>query len=144
MLVSGAFPRSPIRGLEVPMTALRIAAAAAFALALAAPAQSQPAMPTITIALDSFAYSPRPIVLAAARPVRMHFVNRSGSGHDFTARKFFRSARILRGAVPQGEVELAGHTTAAVELVPARGRYKVHCSHFGHKLMGMSTEIIVS
>ena len=124
------------------MTVLRIAAAAL--VSLAAPAASQPAPPIITIALDSFAYAPRPIVLAAGRPVRMHFVNRSGSGHDFTARRFFQSARILRGAIPEGQVELAGHATAAIELVPARGRYKVYCSHFGHKLMGMSTEIIVN
>jgi len=125
------------------MTALRMAAAAAL-ITLSASAASQPAPPTITIALDSFAYAPRPIQLAAGRPVRIHFVNRSGSGHDFTARSFFSSARILQGAVPQGRVELAGLATAAIELVPARGRYKVHCSHFGHKLMGMNTEIIVN
>jgi len=133
----------PNRGLEVFMTPLRMAATAAIALALAAPAASQPAMATYTIALDSFAYTPRPIMLAAGRPVRIVLVNRSGSGHDFTARKFFKTAQVLKGSVPEGEVELAGHATAAIELVPARGRYKVHCSHFGHKLMGMSTEIIV-
>ena len=126
------------------MTALRISATAAFVLALSAPAASQPVRPTFTIALNSFFYAPRPIVLAAGRPIRMVFVNRSGSGHDFTARRFFRSARILKGAVPEGEIELAGHGTAVVALVPARGRYKVHCSHFGHKLMGMNTEILVN
>ena len=125
------------------MTAFRLAVTAAFVLALAAPAASQPAIPTITIELASFNYAPHPIRLAAGSPVRMVFVNRSGSGHDFTARRFFKSARILKGAVPEGEIELAGHGTAIVELVPARGTYKVHCSHFGHKLMGMSTEIIV-
>ena len=126
------------------MTLLGTVVAAASLIAFAAPAGSQPAMATYTIALDSFAYAPRPIVLAAGRPVRMHFVNRSGSGHDFTARHFFRTARILRGAVPEGDVELPGRATATVELIPARGRYKVHCSHFGHKLMGMSTQIIVN
>jgi len=123
------------------MTAFRIAAAA-FVLALPTPVRAD-VVPTLTIALDSFSFSPRPIALAAGQRVRLVFVNRSGSGHDFTAAKFFKSARILDGAAPQGEVELAGHATAAVELVPARGRYKVYCSHFGHKLMGMSTEIIV-
>ena len=124
------------------MTPLCMAAAAALVLVLAAPAQAQ-VPPTYTIALDSFAFAPRPIMLAAGRPVRLLFVNRSGTGHDFTARRFFRNARILRGAVPEGEVDLRGHTSASVELIPARGRYKVHCGHFGHKLMGMSTEIIV-
>ena len=126
------------------MTPLRLAAAAALVLAFAAPAASQPVVPAYTIALDSFAYAPRPILLAAGRPVRMVFVNRSGTAHNFTARRFFSSARILRGAVPEGEIELPGRATATVELVPARGRYKVHCSHFGHKMLGMSTEIVVN
>ncbi len=125
------------------MTALRLATAA-LVIACSAPAASQSVMPTYTIALESFYYAPRPITLAAGRPIRMVFVNRSGSGHNFTARSFFNSARILRGAVPKGQIGLAGHATATIELVPARGRYKVHCSHFGHKLMGMKTEIIVS
>jgi plastocyanin len=124
------------------MTALRIAATAASVLALAAPAQAD-VVPTVTITVDSFSFTPSPIQLAAGQRVRMVFVNRSGSGHDFTANTFFHSARILSGAAPEGEVELAGHATAAVELVPTAGRYKAHCSHFGHKLMGMSTEIIV-
>jgi len=124
------------------MTALRLAATAAFILALAAPAGAQ-VVPIVTIELSSYSYAPRPIQLAAGKPVRLLFINRSTSGHDFTARKFFRSARILKGTVPEGEVELAGGATAAVELIPARGRYKVHCSHFGHKLMGMKTEIFV-
>ena len=124
------------------MTALRIAATAAFVLALAAPAGAQ-VVPIINIELSSYSYAPRPIQLAAGKPVRLLFINRSTSGHDFTARKFFRSARILKGAVPEGEIELAGGATAAIELIPARGRYKVHCGHFGHKLMGMSTVIYV-
>jgi len=124
------------------MTALRLAAAAAFVLALAAPASAD-AVPTVTIALDSFKFTPSPIRLAAGQRIRLVFVNRSGSGHDFTAREFFRSARIVKGAAPEGEIELSGHQTAAVVLIPVRGRYKVHCSHFGHALMGMSTEILV-
>jgi plastocyanin len=124
------------------MTAFRIAATAASVFALATQAQAN-VVPTVTITLDSFSFTPHPIALNAGQRVRMVFVNRSGSGHDFTASKFFRSARILSGAAPEGEVELAGGGTAAVELIPAAGRYKVHCSHFGHKLMGMSTEIIV-
>jgi plastocyanin len=123
------------------MTTLRISAAAAFFLALAAPARAD-VVPTVAITLDSFSFSPSPIRLAAGQRVRMVFVNRSGSGHDFTAREFFKSARILQGAAPEGEIELSGHQTAAVQLIPVRGRYKVHCSHFGHKFMGMSTEIL--
>jgi plastocyanin len=137
------FAMPPQQGLEMPMTAFRMAAAAAFVLALAAPASAD-VVPTVTIALDSFKFTPSPIRLAAGQRVRMVFVNQSSSGHDFTARDFFKSAQILDGTAPEGEVELDGHQTAAVELIPARGSYKVHCSHFGHTLMGMSTEIIVS
>ena len=124
------------------MTAPRISAAAAFVLVLAAPAQAD-AVPTVTIDLDSFSFTPSPIRLAAGQRVRLVFVNRSGSGHDFTAREFFKTSRIVQGAVPGGEVELRGHQTAAVQLIPTRGRYKVHCSHFGHALLGMSSEILV-
>ena len=126
------------------MTPLRLSAALALALGFAAPATSQPATAAYTVALDSFSFTPHPIVLTAGRPVHMVFTNRSGSGHDFTARSFFSSARILRGSVPGGKIELRGDATAFVDLVPARGRYKVYCSHFGHKMLGMSTEIIVN
>ena len=43
--------------------------------------------------------------------------------------------RLPLGAVPEGEIELSGHGTAAVDLVPARGRYKRHRSLFGHAWM---------
>lgn len=107
-------------------------------------ASHAPASPRqVQIDLASFSISPKPILLAAGQPVRLVFANRSGSGHDFTARSFFASARTIRGAVDNGEVELKGHQSAMVELVPTRGTYKAHCSHFGHKLLGMTGTIIV-
>lgn len=101
------------------------------------------ANPTTFVSLDNFSFAPRPLRLAAGRPVRLQFVNRSGMGHDFTAPKFFRSARMLSGAAPRGQIELRGRHAAIIELIPARGRYRVHCSNFGHKLLGMKGEIIV-
>src|SRR5688500_10180299 len=95
---------------------LLLGAAALFA---AAPASAQPApvpAPVQVINLHSYAYSPTPIVLRAGRPVTLHFVNRSGKGHDFTAREFFRSARILSGRVPRGEIDLRGGQSASVTL----------------------------
>ena len=81
--------------------------------------------------------------MRAGQPVTLTFVNRSGSGHDFTAAKFFASSRIVAGAAPDGEIDLPGHATRTITLVPARGTYSAHCSHFLHKQMGMSDLIIV-
>ena len=125
------------------MPALRVAAVAALSfLSLgASPAVEQ--APVRVIYLQSYAYAPSPIRLQAGRPVTLHFVNRSGNGHDFTARQFFRSARILAGRIERGEVDLRGGQSARVTLIPAAGRYPVHCGHPFHKVLGMRSEIVV-
>jgi plastocyanin len=120
----------------------RLAAAAALSLAFSAPVPAQPAAQTILV--WSYGFSPRPIYLRAGQPVTLTFVNRSGSSHDFVARTFFGDSRILSGDVKEGEVELRGGETKAVRLIPRAGRYGVHCSHFFHKQLGMSDQIIVS
>lgn len=109
----------------------------------AGPAASQVATPVQSIALYSYGYNPDPIVLTAGKAVTLNFVNRSGGGHDFTAVKFFRSARIIAGNVGKGEVDLRSGQSASVTLVPAAGRYKVHCGHPFHKILGMRGDIIV-
>jgi plastocyanin len=116
--------------------------AAALALSLAAPAPAQPA-PQLVVQVWSFGFAPNPIRLAAGRPVTLTFVNSSGSSHDFTAPGFFQHARILAGAAPGGEVELRPHETRTVTVIPARGTWQAHCSHFLHKQMGMSDWIVV-
>lgn len=121
------------------MHPFRLATAAA--LLLAAPALGQPA--AVTIDVQNFSFAPRPIHLRAGQPVTLTLVNRSGSSHDFTAAKFFAASRITAGAAPDGEIELAGHATRSITLVPAAGTYKAHCGHFMHKQMGMSDVIIV-
>ncbi len=131
------------------MSPLRLASAAILAGAtLALPAsiaaQRRPAMPTVNITLASHFYQPNPIYLAGGVPVRLIFNNRSGKTHDFKAPAFFRSARILRGSVPAGEVELQRGRGAVIILVPARGRYKVHCTQPFHTLLGMTGRIVVS
>lgn len=127
------------------MTLSRVAAAAALSLALAtsAPAVSGSAPAGQTVLVWSFGFSPHPIHLAAGRPVTLTFVNRSGSGHDFTAETFFRTSRILGGDAADGEVELGPRETKSVTLIPRAGVYKAHCSHLFHKQMGMSDQIIV-
>jgi plastocyanin len=89
-----------------------------------------------TIYMWSFDYSPKPIHLAAGRPVTLTFVNRSGGGHDFTAKAFFATARITAGAAPAVIRAAPGLTRA--------GTYKVHCGHFLHRQFGMENVIVVN
>ena len=120
----------------------RLAAAAAMSLLAAAPVSGQqPAQ--VLVQVWSFGFAPNPIRLAAGRPVTMTFVNQSGSSHDFVAPGFFQHAKITGGAAPEDEIELKGHETKRITLVPARGTYQAHCSHFLHKQLGMSDAIIV-
>ena len=123
------------------MIAFRHAAAAALCVLLSVPAAAQPAAQLINV--WSYGFAPRPIHLAAGRPVTLTFVNRSGSSHDFTARAFFANAAISAGAAPGGEIELRPHETRSITLTPRAGSYPAHCSHFFHKQLGMSDRIIV-
>ena len=120
----------------------RLAAAAAMSLLVAAPVSGQqPAQ--VVVQVWSFGFAPNPIRLAAGKPVIMTFVNQSGGSHDFSAPGFFQHARITAGAAPDDEIELKGHETKRITLVPVRGTYQAHCSHFLHKQLGMSDAIIV-
>jgi plastocyanin len=110
-------------------------------LVAAGPAAAQPA--ALTIEVYNFGFGPRPIHLRAGQPVTLTFVNRSGSGHDFTAPGFFANARIVSGAAPNGGIELTGHQTRSITLVPRAGSYAARCTHFLHKQMGMTDRIIV-
>ena len=113
------------------------------ALSLTGPAAAQPSPRQILVNVWSFGFSPRPILLRAGQPVTLTFVNGSGNSHDFTAREFFASSQILAGAAPDGEVELGGHQTRSITLVPRPGVYRAHCSHFLHAQMGMTDSIVV-
>jgi plastocyanin len=126
---------------EDMMLSSRLAAVAAASLVLSAPTDAQATGQTIIV--WSFGFFPRPIVLAAGRPVTLTFQNRSGSSHDFTAKTFFAASRILRGEAADGEVELKPHESRSVTLIPRVGRYTAHCSHFFHKQLGMSNQIYV-
>lgn len=122
------------------MSSLRMIAAASI-LALSASAAAQPA--AVTIDVLNFAFTPQPIQLVAGKPVTLMLVNRSGSGHDFTAPAFFAAAQVTAGAAPKGEIDLRGHEAKSITLVPRAGTYEVHCSHFLHKQLGMVGTIIV-
>ena len=110
-------------------------------MAIAGPAAAQ--LPAKIIALQSFSYGPKVIHLEAGKPVTLTFVNQSKDSHDFTAKSFFAHARVTAGSAAGGEINLKGGQSRSITLVPAAGRYSVHCSHFLHKQLGMRGEIIV-
>jgi plastocyanin len=126
--------------------ALRFAAIVASA-ALAVPALAQPEWgraPRVEVKLDSFSYTPSSIHLRAGQPVVLHLVNVSSGGHDFDAPAFFAAASLREpGAVERGRIELAGHESRDIALVPRAGRYALKCTHAFHKMFGMSGEIVV-
>ena len=124
------------------MFTTRLAAIAALSALATTAAAAQPAPQVIN--LSSFAYAPHPIQLRAGRPATLTFVNRSNTGHDFTARNFFAASRIVAGAVPGGKVRLGPGRTQSITLIPRAGVYGVHCSHFLHSQMGMRTRIFVN
>ncbi len=123
------------------LTFSRLAVPAALSLLLPLPAAAQPAQ--VVIQLANFSLAPKPIELAAGKPVTLTFENRAGSGHDFTAKEFFAASAITAGAVPGGKVELAAHETKTITLVPRAGTHDAHCSHFLHASMGMTDQIVV-
>jgi plastocyanin len=123
------------------MNRLHITVLAGLSLFCAAPALAQPAAQTIQV--WSYGFGPKPIALAAGQPVTLTFVNQSGGGHDFTAPEFFAASQITAGSARGGEIELGGHQTKSVTLIPRAGTYKAHCSHFMHTAFGMHDQIVV-
>ena len=99
--------------------------------------------PVRQIVLASHHYAPAVLILRADTPVTLQFVNRAGKAHDFTAPRFFASARIVSGEVEDGEVDLGAGESRTVTLVPARGEYQVRCTKFLHRQLGMRGRIVV-
>lgn len=135
------------RSLPVPH---KIAAAVALAaLSLSAPqamAQGENPQP-VTVELSSFAFSPSSLTFQHGRVYRLHLVNASGGGHDFTAPEFFAASEIApadRAKVAGGKIRLAGKESVDVTLTPEKaGTYELRCSHFLHASMGMKGQITV-
>jgi uncharacterized cupredoxin-like copper-binding protein len=129
------------------MSPLRILSAVTLAgatLSLPASLPAKPARPNVMIVLGSHYFQPNPIYLAGGVPVHLVLENRSGKTHDFTAPEFFRSARIIAGAAPAGKVTLLKGRGTAIDLVPRRGTYRLHCSQPFHTMLGMTGRIVVS
>ena len=114
----------------------------AFAIALSAAASAQ-APQTVEVRLSSFEFTPATLRLAAGRPVTLHLVNDGSGGHNFAAPEFFAAARGVQGPVARGGVEVAGHASVNIRLTPARGTYRLRCTHTLHTAFGMTGQIVV-
>lgn len=117
--------------------------ALALALPLPSLAQDSAAPQQVEVRLSSFAFEPRDLVLTAGRPVVLRLVNTGGGGHNFSAPQFFAAASNVSGPVAEGEVEVPGRQSVEVRLMPARGRYRLRCTHTMHTAFGMRGTITV-
>ena len=128
--------------------AASIAAGLLLVLPVAAFGQSELARPTtVEIVLSNFAFTPSALSLHAGQSYRLHVVNHGSGGHNFAAKEFFAAARIApedAQLVRGGVIELGKGETRDIRLVPARGTYKVKCTHFLHSSFGMKGEITVT
>ncbi|MGQ0659618.1 cupredoxin domain-containing protein [Sphingosinicella sp.] len=97
----------------------------------------------VEVRLSSFDFTPSTIRLTAGRPVVLHLVNSGDGGHNFAAPEFFAAARGVSGPVERGRVEVAGGQSADIRLTPARGTYRLRCTHTLHTAFGMTGEIVV-
>lgn len=106
-------------------------------------AQEASAPRVIEVRLSNFDFSPSAITLAAGRPVVLHLVNAGGGGHNFSAPLFFAAAADVSGPVRRGAVEVPGHGSVDIRLTPARGTYRLRCTHTLHSAFGMNGQIVV-
>ena len=112
-------------------------------LTLPAVTAAQPAEQTVEITLSNFDFTPSAIHLHAGQPVVLHLVNSAHGGHNFAAPEFFAAASGVSGPVTDGKVELHGNQSVDVHVTPARGHYRLRCTHTLHTSFGMSGEIDV-
>jgi len=110
---------------------------------LACPAAAQPEARTVEINLSNFDFTPSTIRLRAGEPIVLHLVNTAHGGHNFAAPEFFAAASGVSGPVTDGKVELHGEQSVDVRLTPARGHYRLRCTHMMHTAFGMSGDIEV-
>jgi len=123
---------------------MRIALALGLLALCPVSATAQPA--SVAVQLSNFKFAPAAIALRAGQPVTLHLQNASGSGHNFSAPQFFASAKVdprSAALIHNGTVELKGHQSVDISLVPAAGNYPLKCSHSLHSAFGMRGRITV-
>ena len=101
----------------------------------------------VDVQLSNFDFTPKTLTLRHGQPYRLRLTNRSSGGHNFAAPAFFSAATIApedAGFITKkGAVELKKGESRDVRIIPAKGRYKLKCTHFMHSGFGMKGEILV-
>jgi uncharacterized cupredoxin-like copper-binding protein len=119
------------------------------ALFLAAPAAAAPdwrQAREYDVLLTSFDIEPARIELKAGEPVRLRLINKGGTPHSFSAERFFATSEVRRREKPlvaSGKVVVAPGDMREILLVPQAGTYDARAGNLFHRLMGMSSRIIV-
>lgn len=133
---------------------LRLAGSLAVLVAIIPPplwaADSEPDWSQATesdVSLANYSFMPSAIHLRRGQPYRLHLVNTSHSGHNFSSRTFFAAAIVDpadAAKVSNGKVEVGGGQTVDVRVEVQRpGVYPVRCSHPLHSAFGMHGNVTV-
>jgi uncharacterized cupredoxin-like copper-binding protein len=121
-----------------------IAFALLSALSIAPAAAASPAVTSVDLA--NFSFTPNTVVLQAGVPTVLRLRNLSGGGHSFTAPQFFAASKVQpesAALVQNGRVEVPGHSSVDIDIIPAAGQYMLKCSHPLHATFGMKGMIDV-
>ena len=100
----------------------------------------------IVVDMSNFKFAPASVDLHAGVPTVLRLRNRGGRGHSFSAPEFFAASKLgpeAAALVRDGGVEVAGHATVDVRLIPTAGQYPLKCTHALHSTFGMKGTIIV-
>ena len=98
------------------------------------------------VLLSSFDIQPQIVKLKAGEPVRLRLINNSTIAHSFAAGDFFSAGEVRprdKQLVSGGKIEVGPGTEREVLIVPKAGRYGVRCGNLFHRIMGMSSRIVV-
>jgi plastocyanin len=138
----------------MPIRPLAVTTAAALSLLASGHALGQASVPTATwdqaaqaqVVLSNFSFTPATLHFREGEPLRLT-VRSEGGGHNFSAPAFFAAARIApedAAKIDRGGIAVTSGQSVTVRLIPASGNYRLTCIHFGHGLMGMKGNIVVS
>nr|WP_295373022.1 cupredoxin domain-containing protein [uncultured Sphingosinicella sp.] len=119
------------------------------ALLIASPAAAAPdwrQSRDFEVRLSNNDIEPQRIQLRAGEPVRLRIVNIDQTGHSFSAGAFLSRAQVRnrdKRWISGGSIAVPAGDVREVVLVPAPGRYRARCGNLVHRILGMSSEIVV-
>lgn len=132
---------------------MRVFTCSILALACLVPCAAQAQAPdwsharTIEVELSNFSFTPSTLDLEHGVPYLLHLTNSASGGHDFSAKELFAASTVApqdRDRIKDGRIELDGHESADVRLIPTKpGAYKIRCTHFMHSAFGMTGTVTV-